>query len=195
TRSACTCCPSSSTRRWPGSTCPRWASSSPSCRRIRPSTSACPSRARTSPITTGTEVGAVLRSGGSGTMVAMGHAHSLLGPLAEVVVRNRFWMLWNLILAAVPLLLAVPLFRHPGRRGPGGWLGLGVVVLFLPNAPYVVTDLVHLRGDVVGGGGPRGGGGRAASAPPAPRGGLRGSCSTRWCCGRRDGSCRLRASG
>ena len=82
-------------------------------------------------------------------MVAMGHAQSLLGPLAEVVVRNRFWMLWNLILAAIPLLLAVPLFRHQGRRGPGWWLGLGVVLLFLPNAPYVVTDLVHLRHDVV----------------------------------------------
>jgi len=82
-------------------------------------------------------------------MVAMGHANSLLGPLAEVVVRNRFWMTWNLILATVPLALAVPLFRHRGRRGAGWWLGLGLVVLFLPNAPYVVTDLVHLRGDVM----------------------------------------------
>ena len=82
-------------------------------------------------------------------MVAMGHANSLLGPLAEVVVRNRFWMTWNLLLATVPLVLAVPLFRHRGRRGAGWWLGLGLVVLFLPNAPYVVTDLVHLRGDVI----------------------------------------------
>jgi uncharacterized membrane protein len=82
-------------------------------------------------------------------MVAMGHAQSLLGPLAEVVFRNRFWMTWNLILATVPLVVAVPLFRHRGRRGAGWWLGLGLVVLFLPNAPYVVTDLVHLRGDVV----------------------------------------------
>jgi len=82
-------------------------------------------------------------------MVAMGHANSLLGPLAEVVVRNRFWMTWNLILATVPLALAVPLFRHRGRRRAGWWLGLGLVVLFLPNAPYVVTDLVHLRGDVM----------------------------------------------
>ena len=79
----------------------------------------------------------------------MNHAHSLLGPLAEVVVRNRFWMTWNLILATVPLALAVPLFRHRGPRGAGWWLGLGLLVLFLPNAPYVVTDLVHLRGDVV----------------------------------------------
>ena len=82
-------------------------------------------------------------------MVGMNHAHSLLGPLAEVVVRNRFWMTWNLILATVPLALAVPLFRHRGPRGAGWWLGLGLLVLFLPNAPYVVTDLVHLRGDVV----------------------------------------------
>jgi uncharacterized membrane protein len=82
----------------------------------------------------------------------MGHAQSLLGPLAEVVVRNRFWMLWNLILAGVPLVLAVPLFRHQGRRGVGWWLGLGLLVLFLPNAPYVVTDLVHLRGDVLAAG-------------------------------------------
>ena len=72
-------------------------------------------------------------------MVAMGHAHSLLGPLAEVVVRNRFWMVWNLILASVPLALAVPVFRHRGPRRVGWWLGLGLLVLFLPNAPYVVT--------------------------------------------------------
>ena len=82
-------------------------------------------------------------------MVAMGHALSLLGPLAEVVFRNRFWMTWNLILATIPLALAVPVFRHQGPRRAGWWLGLGLLVLFLPNAPYVVTDLVHLRGDVV----------------------------------------------
>jgi uncharacterized membrane protein len=78
----------------------------------------------------------------------MGPLH-LLGPLAEVVFDNRFWMTWNLILAAVPLVLAVPVFRWTGRRGSLWWLGLGLVALFLPNAPYVVTDLVHLRGDVL----------------------------------------------
>jgi uncharacterized membrane protein len=71
-----------------------------------------------------------------------------LEPLAEVVLRNRFWMTWNLILAAVPVALAVPVFRHRGPRGPLWWAGAALLVLFLPNAPYVVTDLVHLRGDV-----------------------------------------------
>jgi uncharacterized membrane protein len=36
------------------------------------------------------------------------------------------------------------------RRGVLWWCGAVVFVLFLPNAPYVVTDLVHLRSDVRG---------------------------------------------
>ena len=67
----------------------------------------------------------------------------------EVVGRNRFWMTWNLVLAALPALLAPFVFRHRGPRSAGWWAGLVAVLLFLPNAPYVVTDLVHLRGDVV----------------------------------------------
>lgn len=73
----------------------------------------------------------------------------VLDGLADVAVRNRFWMTWNLILATIPAVVAVPLFRHRGPKGPGWWGGLAVVLLFLPNAPYVVTDLVHLRGDVL----------------------------------------------
>jgi uncharacterized membrane protein len=79
----------------------------------------------------------------------MGHVLFLLEPLAEVVRTNRFWMTWNLVLAAVPLALAVPVFRWTGRRGPAWWAGLALAALFLPNAPYVVTDLVHLRDDVL----------------------------------------------
>jgi len=67
----------------------------------------------------------------------------------EVAARNHLWMTWNLVLAAVPALLAPFVFRHRGPRSAGWWLGLAVVLLFLPNAPYVLTDLVHLRGDVV----------------------------------------------
>ncbi len=79
----------------------------------------------------------------------MGPLVTMLHGLGQVALRDRFWMLWNLTLAAVPLVLAVAVFRYPGRRGAGWWLGAGLMVLFLPNAPYVLTDLVHLRGDVV----------------------------------------------
>ncbi|HEV7888507.1 MAG TPA: DUF1361 domain-containing protein [Acidimicrobiales bacterium] len=73
---------------------------------------------------------------------------------AAVVSQNAWWMGWNLVLALVPLGLAVRLFRDRGRgprrgaRGAWWWAGAVAFVLFLPNAPYVLTDVVHLYGDV-----------------------------------------------
>ena len=66
-----------------------------------------------------------------------------------VVVRaNGVWMTVNLLLAALPFALALLLFV-PGRpRTVAWWLGLGTFVLFLPNAPYVLTDVIHLSGQV-----------------------------------------------
>jgi uncharacterized membrane protein len=61
---------------------------------------------------------------------------------------NRSWMTWNLLLAAIPAVLSVVLFAQPPRRRPIWWAGVVAFVLFLPNAPYVVTDLVHLRTDM-----------------------------------------------
>lgn len=72
-----------------------------------------------------------------------------LGGLTEVVARNHLWMTWNLILAFLPAVLAGLVLRRPGPRTAWWWIGAGLMVLFLPNAPYVVTDLVHLRTDVV----------------------------------------------
>jgi uncharacterized membrane protein len=70
--------------------------------------------------------------------------------LTLVLRRDAWWMTWNLLLAWIPVGLAVLLFwnRGPGRRSLGWWTGLALFVLFLPNAPYVMTDLVHLRHDV-----------------------------------------------
>jgi uncharacterized membrane protein len=64
-------------------------------------------------------------------------------------VSNRQWMAWNLFLAAVPAMLAVPLFRRGRRPSVGWWFGLVAFALFLPNAPYVISDLVHLPGNLV----------------------------------------------
>jgi uncharacterized membrane protein len=66
---------------------------------------------------------------------------------AHAVVGNGPWMAWNLLLAFVPLALAAVLFLHPGHRGWRWWLGVGAFVAFLPNAPYVLTDVIHLVDD------------------------------------------------
>jgi uncharacterized membrane protein len=60
------------------------------------------------------------------------------------LVGNVGWMGWNTFLALVPLVLARVLF---GRRERPRWLlvaGGAVFVAFLPNAPYVLTDALHL---------------------------------------------------
>ena len=63
------------------------------------------------------------------------------------------FLLWNLFLAWIPLLLALGIYdryRHGTQMlvlAPAAALWL----LFLPNAPYIVTDFIHL-----------------APAPPAP---------------------------
>jgi uncharacterized membrane protein len=67
---------------------------------------------------------------------------------AVVVAGNGRWMAWNLVLALVPLALAVRLFRVGAVRSRVWWAGVAAFVLFLPNAPYVLTDVVHLYGDV-----------------------------------------------
>lgn len=57
------------------------------------------------------------------------------------------FLVWNLFLAVVPVMAAM-LLR---MMGPKRVLSIGALVLFavwlayLPNAPYLVTDLVHLR--------------------------------------------------
>ncbi len=60
------------------------------------------------------------------------------------------FLVWNLFLAWVPLVSAFAVQRlapGPERR----WMSLpvaacaGIWLLFFPNAPYIATDLIHLR--------------------------------------------------
>jgi uncharacterized membrane protein len=57
---------------------------------------------------------------------------------------------WNLFLAWIPLALAYAITWAARREL--AWPGLPVLafawIVFLPNAPYLVTDLVHLRENV-----------------------------------------------
>lgn len=78
----------------------------------------------------------------------MAHLSLLLQEAALTIRPHRSWMTWNLLLAAVPAALALGLFALPHRRRAAWWLGVVAFVVTLPNAPYVVTDLVHLRHSV-----------------------------------------------
>jgi uncharacterized membrane protein len=66
---------------------------------------------------------------------------------AEAVAENGPWMAWNLMLALVPLALATVLFLPARRRTVLWWMGVVAFVAFLPNAPYVLTDIIHLTAD------------------------------------------------
>ena len=78
----------------------------------------------------------------------MGSATDLTYEAADALARNMPWMVWNLTLAFVPLVLAAVLFRgRRGGRSPVWWLGAAAFVAFLPNAAYVLTDVIHLVAD------------------------------------------------
>jgi uncharacterized membrane protein len=83
--------------------------------------------------------------------------HATLSFTAIDLLRNQFshlgpfwWMLWNALLALIPVLLTVVFFKRE-RQAPASdhrrtftfFLELAITVLFLPNAPYVATDLIH----------------------------------------------------
>ncbi|GAB5536034.1 MAG: DUF1361 domain-containing protein [Rubricoccaceae bacterium] len=56
------------------------------------------------------------------------------------------FLVWNLFLAAVPLMASTALVALDQKGGSlSARLALAAVwLLFLPNAPYILTDLVHL---------------------------------------------------
>ena len=80
-------------------------------------------------------------------VLASGFCVSLLAAREWHTGTNGYrFLVWNLILAWVPFLLA--LVFYDGVQGGRSKALLAVVgglwLLFLPNAPYMVTDLVHL---------------------------------------------------
>jgi uncharacterized membrane protein len=60
---------------------------------------------------------------------------------------NYFNLVWNLVLAWIPLGLALILYDGARRGVAGRWLlSIGALwLLFLPNAPYLTTDLKYVR--------------------------------------------------
>src|SRR2546423_6624299 len=61
----------------------------------------------------------------------------------QVAVSGR-WMAWNLVLALAPWFLSLFLFRPSRRPGLVWFAGAAGCLLLVPNAAYVLTDVVHL---------------------------------------------------
>ncbi len=56
------------------------------------------------------------------------------------------FLVWNLVLAWVPLALALAAYATARRGGGPGVVVIGVLwLLFFPNAPYLLTDFIHLH--------------------------------------------------
>lgn len=68
--------------------------------------------------------------------------------IARMIYSNEWYgtyLLWNLFLAWMPYGISL-LVTHPRfEKGPGYILLLMLWLLFFPNAPYIITDLVHLK--------------------------------------------------
>jgi len=83
-------------------------------------------------------------------LVGLGGASALCLAL-EFAREHRYsldfrFLVWNLFLAWVPLVLALFVYDAYRRGRSLLWLApaLALWLLFLPNAPYIVTDFVHL---------------------------------------------------
>lgn len=66
-----------------------------------------------------------------------------------VIVQTRSFahvmMVWNVFLAILPLCFAKGFHRAAGRPGRAKPIILFVLwLLFFPNAPYIVTDMIHI---------------------------------------------------
>jgi uncharacterized membrane protein len=71
----------------------------------------------------------------------------LVRSIAWIWKGNVFWMGWNLFLALVPLAIGMVVFRAR-RHTAVWWLGAAAFLAFLPNAPYVLTDVIHMPTDL-----------------------------------------------
>jgi len=63
---------------------------------------------------------------------------------ANLFTQSTDRIVWNLFLAFIPLSLSFYLFRPQIVRNLLWWILLLIFVSFLPNAPYILTDSIHI---------------------------------------------------
>lgn len=61
---------------------------------------------------------------------------------------NLRWLFWNMLLALIPLFFALPAYCLAEKRKHWGPISLLLALawlVFMPNACYMITDLIHLE--------------------------------------------------
>ncbi len=82
--------------------------------------------------------------------LSAGVACSVLILLLRIKLTQEFFLLflgWNLLLALIPFIIALIINKNPELMAkPWSKIGLTFLwLLFLPNAPYIITDFIHLQ--------------------------------------------------
>lgn len=92
----------------------------------------------------GIAVGAIVLGGLSALALVLLHVR-----MSRTGDEHFEFLMWNLFLAWIPLVIGLALLVAHRARIAGALLVPGLVswLLFLPNAPYLVTDYIHLQAD------------------------------------------------
>lgn len=82
-------------------------------------------------------------------------AVALIGARTVLTWRGQhLYLVWNLFLAWVPLMLSLHIERRQQFSGTKDWKFWAAVLawlLFFPNAPYIFTDITHVKRATMGG--------------------------------------------
>jgi uncharacterized membrane protein len=69
----------------------------------------------------------------------------LAGKMLYTNSHNGLYFVWNLFLAAIPFFISLHICNQSQKINMKTSLLLIAWLLFLPNAPYIITDYVHLN--------------------------------------------------
>lgn len=81
------------------------------------------------------------------SLLTISMALSVVLLMIRMKLHHSFYLLflvWNLCLAIIPFTITTALISKPKMHKLPMLLSFGVWLLFLPNAPYIVTDLFHV---------------------------------------------------
>ena len=81
-------------------------------------------------------------------LVSVSMLFSIILLMIRMKLTHSFFYLflaWNLFLAVIPFAITTYLVSLPKLNKIAFVIWFGVWLLFLPNAPYIITDLLHLK--------------------------------------------------